>query len=171
MRTYDFSPLYRSFVGFDRMADLIDAAARQTDAGTAYPPYNVAKTDEDSFRIELAVAGFAPEDLEIESNENVLTVKGTKTPAPVAGAANDEAAPTEVEYLHRGIAERGFERRFQLADHVIVTGADLVNGLLVIELRRELPEALKPRTIAIGTAGKVIEAPRGADKPKRKKAA
>ena len=148
MRTYDFSPLYRSFVGFDRMADLIDAAAKQTEQGTAYPPYNVAKTGEDTFRIELAVAGFAPEELDIESNENVLTVKGTKTPV---AAANDDDAP-EVTYLHRGIAERGFERRFQLADHVIVTGADLRNGLLVLELRRELPEALKPRKIAIGDA-------------------
>ena len=168
MRTYDFSPLYRSFVGFDRMADLIDAAARQTDAGTAYPPYNVAKLGEDAFRIELAVAGFGETDLEIESNENVLTVKGTKT--HLAANADEDDAP-EVEYLHRGIAERGFERRFQLADHVIVSGAELRNGLLVIDLRRELPEALKPRKIAIGGArggADVLEAPRRA---KRKKAA
>ena len=163
MRTYDFSPLYRSFVGFDRMADLIDAAARQTDAGTAYPPYNVAKLGEDAFRIELAVAGFGEDELEIESNENVLTVKGVKA----ATAANDDDAEDAVHYLHRGIAERGFERRFQLADHVIVTGADLRNGLLVIELRRELPEALKPRKIAIGETAKVIDAPKKA----RKKAA
>ena len=154
MRTYDFSPLYRSFVGFDRMADLIDAAAKQTEQGTAYPPYNVAKTGEDTFRIELAVAGFAPEELDIESNENVLTVKGVKT--PVAAANADESAD-EVKYLHRGIAERGFERRFQLADHVIVTGADLRNGLLVLDLRRELPEALKPRKIAIGADAVAIE--------------
>ena len=156
-RTYDFSPLYRSFVGFDRMADLIDAAAKQTETGTAYPPYNVAKLGEDVFRIELAVAGFAPEELEIESNENVLTVKGTKTPT----ASNDDADEATFEYLHRGIAERGFERRFQLADHVVVTGADMRHGLLVIDLRRELPEALKPRKIAIGEA-KVIEAPKKA---------
>jgi molecular chaperone IbpA len=157
MRQYDFSPLYRSFVGFDRMAELINAAS-QTDQGAAYPPYNVAKTSEDAFRIELAVAGFGQDDLEIESHENVLTVKGTKAPT----ADNDEDAT--VEYLHRGIAERGFERRFQLADHVIVSGADLQNGLLVIELRRELPEALKPRKIAIGDTN-VIEG------PKRRKAA
>ena len=166
MRTYDFSPLYRSFVGFDRMADLIDAAAKQTEMGTSYPPYNVAKLDEDSFRIELAVAGFSPEELEIESNENVLTVKGVKTPT----ASNDDEAESTVQYLHRGIAERGFERRFQLADHVVVTGADMRHGLLVIELRRELPEALKPRRIAIGDATKTIESP-VEGKAKRKKAA
>lgn len=157
MRQYDFSPLYRSLVGFDRMAELINAAS-QTDQGAAYPPYNVAKSGDDAFRIELAVAGFGTDDLEIESHENVLTVKGTKAPV----ADNDEAET--LEYLHRGIAERGFERRFQLADHVIVTGADLQNGLLVIDLRRELPEALKPRKIAIGDTN-VIEG------PKRRKAA
>ena len=162
MRTYDFSPLYRSFVGFDRMADLIDAAARHTDTGTAYPPYNVAQLGDDHYRIELAVAGFAPDELEIESNENVLTVKGVKTPV----ASNDDEVESTVQYLHRGIAERGFERRFQLADHVVVTGADMRHGLLVIELRRELPEALKPRRIAIGEATKTIES-----KGKRKKAA
>jgi len=143
MRTYDFSPLYRSFVGFDRMASLIDAASQNVDNGSAYPPYNVAQIDEDTYRIELAVAGFSESHIEIESHENVLTVTGTKTPT----ADNDEGT----QYLHRGIAERGFERRFQLADHVFVTGAELKNGLLVIALKRELPEALKPRKIAIGT--------------------
>ena len=166
MRTYDFSPLYRSFVGFDRMADLIDAAAKQTEMGTSYPPYNVAKLDEDRFRIELAVAGFGPDELEIESHENVLTVTGTKTPV----ASNDDEGESTVQYLHRGIAERGFERRFQLADHVVVTGADMRHGLLVIELRRELPEALKPRRIAIGDATKTLESP-VEGKAKRKKAA
>jgi len=145
MRTYDFTPLYRSFVGFDRTANLIDAASRSIDTGSKYPPYDVAQTGENSYRIELAVAGFSDENLEIESHENVLTVKGTKTP----NADNDDG----IQYLHRGIAERDFERRFQLADHVIVTGADLKNGLLTIELRRELPEALKPRKIAIGQLG------------------
>lgn len=145
MRTYDFSPLYRSFVGFDRMAGLIDAASQNLDNGSSFPPYNVAQIDEDTYRIELAVAGFSDNDIEIESHENVLTVTGKKTPA----ADNDEAK----QYLHRGIAERGFERRFQLADHVFVTGAELTNGLLVIALKRELPEALKPRKIAIGTKG------------------
>jgi len=150
MRTYDFSPLYRSFVGLDRMANLIDAAS-QFDGGTGYPPYNVAQTDEDSYRIELAVAGFGEDELEIETHENTLTITGRKDKAQ---ADNDDG----ISYLHRGIAERGFERRFQLADHVIVTGADLKNGLLVVSLTRELPEALKPRKISIGTKpdGKLI---------------
>lgn len=149
MRSYDFSPLYRSFVGLDRMANLIDAASQFESTG-GYPPYNVAQTDENSYRIELAVAGFSEDELEIESHENVLTVTGRKTDAE---ADNDGRT-----YLHRGIAERGFERRFQLADHVLVTGANLVNGLLVIDLVRELPEALKPRKIAIGDKpnGKLI---------------
>lgn len=143
MRTYDLTPLYRSFVGLDRMATLIDAAS-QNEGGSSYPPYNVAQIDEDTYRIELAVAGFADEELEIESHQNTLTVTGRK-----AGLdADNDDGPT---YLHRGIAERGFERRFQLADHVYVTGADLKNGLLVISLVRELPEALKPRKIEIGT--------------------
>jgi len=156
MRTYDFSPLYRSFVGFDRMASLIDSASQAIDASTSYPPYNVAKIDEDAYRIELAVAGFAEDELEIESHENVLTVTSRKE------QADNDVGP---DYLHRGIASRGFERRFQLADHVYVTGADLVNGLLVISLKRELPEALKPRKIAIGSKddGKLI-----AKKPSRK---
>ena len=140
MRPYDFSPLYRSFVGFDRMANLIDAASQQATSGNSYPPYNVAQISENAYRIELAVAGFAEDELELESHENVLTISGRKAPS----ADNDAA-----EYLHRGIAERGFERRFQLADHVKVEGADLKNGLLVISLKRELPEALKPRKIAI----------------------
>ena len=146
MRPYDFSPLYRSFVGFDRMANLIDAASQQASTGTSYPPYNVAQLSENAYRIELAVAGFNDDELELESHENVLTIKGHKS----ATADNDSA-----EYLYRGIAERGFERRFQLADHVVVEGADLKNGLLVVSLKRELPEALKPRKIAIND-GKLI---------------
>jgi len=147
MRHYDFTPLYRSFVGFDHMANLIDAASQQLDTGSAYPPYNIAKLDENNYRIELAVAGFSEADIDIESNQNVLTVTGRKTPGE---SANDDG----LDYLHRGIAERGFERRFQLADHVIVTAAGLNNGLLVITLVRELPEALKPRKIAIGNTVK-----------------
>ena len=142
MRTYDFSPLYRSFVGLDRMAHLIDAASAQSGAQTGYPPYNVARLDEDAYRIELAVAGFAEDDLDIQSEQNRLTV---------TGRIADKADNDDVDYLHRGIAERGFERRFQLADHVFVDGAELRNGLLVITLRRELPDALKPRRIAIGS--------------------
>ncbi len=146
MRTYDFSPLYRSFVGFDRMANLIDAASQQVDSANTYPPYNVAQIDDDNYRIELAVAGFADDELEIESHQNVLTVTGRKDKQ----ADNDiDESPTT--YLHRGIAERGFARRFQLADHVYVTGADIQHGLLIISLKRELPEALKPRKIQIGT--------------------
>jgi len=146
MRNYDFSPLYRSFVGLDRMAGLIDAAHQQANSGSAYPPYNVAQVGQDDYRIELAVAGFAESDIDIESHENVLTIKGQK-------AASDDT--DTAEYLHRGIAERGFERRFQLADHVIVTGAELKNGLLTLSLHRELPEALKPRKIKIGEKSKL----------------
>ena len=152
MRPYDFSPLYRSFVGFDRMANLIDAASQQASSGNSYPPYNVAQISENAYRIELAVAGFAEDELELESHENALTISGRKAPS----ADNDAA-----EYLHRGIAERGFERRFQLADHVKVEGAGLKNGLLVISLKRELPEALKPRKIAINDENLIQSKPSG----------
>jgi molecular chaperone IbpA len=148
MLNYDFTPLSRSFIGFDRMAGLIDNAAKLNGTGS-YPPYNIAQISEDEYLIELAVAGFGDDDLNIETHENVLTIVGTK-------AANGNLPDPDAEfpantYLHRGIAERGFERRFQLADHVSVTGADLVNGMLRIDLRRELPEAMKPRTISIGS--------------------
>ena len=155
MRAYDFSPLYRNFVGFDRMANMIDTAATQAaKSSTTYPPYNVARLSEDSYRIELAVAGFTAEDIDIETHEGALTITGGQTPK----AENDDA-----EYLHRGIAERGFERRFQLADHVRVSDADLTNGLLIIHLVREIPEALRPQKIAINGAnlqseGKLITA-------------
>jgi molecular chaperone IbpA len=142
MRNPDFSPLYRSVVGFDRLAALLDAAAAQESAG-GYPPYNIERTDENAYRIEIAVAGFRPEELNIEVKENLLTVQGRK-------AANDD----QRRFLHRGLAERNFERRFQLADYVVVTDADLADGLLSISLKRELPEALKPRTIAINTTAK-----------------
>lgn len=144
MRPYDFSPLYRNFVGFDRMANMIDnASAQAAKSGTSYPPYNVVRLSEDSYRIELAVAGFTAEDIEIETHEGALTISGGQTPK----AENDAA-----EYLHRGIAERGFERRFQLADHVRVSAADLSNGLLIISLIREVPDALRPQKIAINAA-------------------
>lgn len=161
MRTYDFSPLYRNFVGFDRMANMIDAASVQAAKATSsYPPYNVARLSEDKFQIELAVAGFTSGDIEIETHQGVLTITGGITP----DAENDA-----VEYLHRGIAERGFERRFQLADHVRVNSADLKDGLLVITLIREVPEALKPHKIAIngsasGSDGKLITAKSGKSK-------
>ena len=140
MRTYDFTPLYRSAVGFDRLANLLESAAR-TSQDTGYPPYNIETTGENAYRIEIAVAGFTPDELNIEVKENLLTVTGRKT-------ANDDSG--ERTFLHRGLAERDFERRFQLADYVVVKGADLVNGLLSIDLARELPEALKPRRIEIG---------------------
>ena len=148
MRTVDFAPLYRSVVGFDRLAQLLDQAAK-TESATNYPPYNIESIGEDAWRIELAVAGFKTDELTLEVKENLLTVTGRKT-------ANDDGA--ERRYLHRGLAERDFERRFQLADYVVVTAADLVNGLLAIELKRELPEALKPRRIDIGTGPALIEA-------------
>jgi len=138
MRTIDFSPLYRSVVGFDRLADLLDTA--QADSAAGYPPYNIERTDENAYRVEIAVAGFRPDELDIQVKENLLTVTGRK-------AANDEPRT----YLHRGLAERNFERRFQLADYVVVTEAALADGLLAISLKRELPEALKPRRIEIGT--------------------
>ncbi|HEY1447826.1 MAG TPA: Hsp20 family protein [Caulobacteraceae bacterium] len=147
MRTLDFSPLYRSVVGFDRLADLLDAANSETANG--YPPYNIERTDDNAYRIDIAVAGFKPDELTIEVKENLLTVQGRKT-------ANDEVR----RYLHRGLAARNFERRFQLADYVLVTEAQLADGLLSVSLRRELPEALKPRKIDISTpkAEALIEA-------------
>jgi molecular chaperone IbpA len=148
MRTYDFSPLYRSAVGFDRLANLLESASRTSSEG-GYPPYNIETTGENAYRIEIAVAGFTTDELNIEVKENLLTVTGRKT-------ANDDAAPQKT-YLHRGLAERDFERRFQLADYVVVTDANLVNGLLSISLKRELPEALKPRRIEIGAGSPLIE--------------
>lgn len=147
MRTYDFSPLYRSAVGFDRLAGLLESAAR-TSQENGWPPYNIETTGENAYRIEVAVAGFKPDELTLEVKENLLTVTGRKT-------ANDDAAGRT--YLHRGLAERDFERRFQLADYVVVKGADLADGLLSIELARELPEALKPRQIEINTGQRLIE--------------
>ena len=137
MRTLDFSPLYRSVVGFDRLADLLDAASHES--ATGYPPYNIERTGDHEYRIEIAVAGFKPDELSIEVKEAVLTVTGRK-------AANDG----ERRFVHRGLAERNFERRFQLAEYVLVTEANLADGLLSINLKRELPEALKPRRIEIG---------------------
>lgn len=149
MRHYDLSPLYRSTVGFDRLFSLLDQAT-STEAAPTYPPYNIERTAENAYRITIAVAGFAEADLAIESKENALTVRGDKQ-------ANDNGEKREV--LHQGIAARAFERRFQLADYVHVTGASLENGLLHIDLVREIPEAKKPRQIAIGAgSAKVLEA-------------
>ena len=147
MRTIDFTPLYRSAVGFDRLAGLLESAAR-TSQESGWPPYNIETTAENAYRIEIAVAGFKPDELTLEVKENLLTVTGRKT-------ANDDTAPQKT-YLHRGLAERDFDRRFQLADYVVVTEADLADGLLAINLKRELPEALKPRRIEIGTGRTVL---------------
>jgi molecular chaperone IbpA len=133
----EFAPLYRSMVGFDRLATLLDAAAK-SEASSNWPPYNIETTGENAYRVEIAVAGFKPEELNVEVKEGTLTVSGRKT-------ANDDGK----RYLHRGLAERNFERRFQLADYVLVTDARLQDGLLQIDLRRELPEAMKPRRIEI----------------------
>ncbi|MEM9062228.1 MAG: Hsp20 family protein [Pseudomonadota bacterium] len=140
MRNLDFAPLYRSTVGFDRMAGLLDQIMTGDQAAPSYPPYNIEKMGDDAYRITIAVAGFGEDDLNLEVKDQSLTVTAKK----VAKKGDDKPV-----YLHRGIAERGFERRFQLADHVRVHGAELVNGLLHVDLVREIPEALKPRTIAI----------------------
>jgi molecular chaperone IbpA len=149
MRTYDMTPLLRSTIGFDRLLnELMDAG---TKAENGYPPFNVELLDDDAYRITLAVAGFAESDLEIEVTDRALRIAGKR--------ADDDA---ERRFLHQGIAGRGFERRFQLAEHVVVTGASLENGLLNVELAREVPEAKKPRRIEIGSAGngpREIEAP------------
>jgi molecular chaperone IbpA len=135
---YDFSPLYRSMIGADRMASLVEAAMRHD--GDNYPPYDIEKTGEDSYRITLAAAGFAPGELEVTAQPNLLVIAGRK-------AADDE----ERRYLHRGIATRAFERRFELADYVVVKDANYADGVLSIDLVREVPEALRPRRIEIAT--------------------
>jgi len=142
MRTFDLSPLFRSTVGYDRISRVFDTAFQQ-DASTSYPPYNIVKTNDDGYQISMAVAGFGEDDLEIVSNENTLTVKGN--------ARKDDE---DTAFLYRGIAGRAFERRFQLADYVKVTGARLENGLLHIDLARQVPEALKPRKIEIAAGSK-----------------
>ena len=151
MRHVDFSPLYRSTVGFDRLFTMLDSLA-QPDGAQTYPPYNIEKTEENGYRISIAVAGFSDEEISIEAHRNVLTIKGER---------KDETKPDGTEVLYRGIAGRAFERRFQLADHVEVVGAELKNGLLHIDLKRNIPEELKPRKIAISAASakaKQIEA-------------
>ena len=143
MRNFDLSPLYRSTVGFDRLAGMLDQLMAGDAPAPTYPPYNIEKTGENAYRITVAVAGFGEGDLNVEVKNQQLTITASKR------EVEGEQKPV---YLHRGIAERGFERRFQLADHVRVSGAELVNGLLHVDLVREVPEALKPRTIAIKSA-------------------
>ncbi|MBT9244623.1 Hsp20 family protein [Gemmobacter fulvus] len=151
MRNFDFAPLYRATVGFDRVADLVDRALNADVAQPTYPPYNIEKTEENAYRISIAVAGFAPDELNVEVKEGALFVTARK--ATEEGTRN---------FLHRGIATRAFERRFALADHVRVTGASHEHGMLHIDLLRETPEALKPRRIEIGrgaaTPAQVVDA-------------
>ncbi len=137
MRDFDLTPLYRSTVGFDRLANILDNVTR-SDGGSSYPPYNIEKTGEDAYRITIAVAGFTDDELTIEARDGQLVISGKK-------AATEE----ETNFLHRGIATRAFEKRFQLADHVRATDAVTKNGLLHVDLLREIPEALKPRKIEI----------------------
>jgi molecular chaperone IbpA len=151
MRHVDFTPLYRSTVGFDRLFTMLDSLA-QPEGGQSYPPYNIERTGDDAYRISMAVAGFSDSEISIEAHRNVLTIKGERT---------EETKEGGNEVLYRGIAARTFERRFQLADHVEVTGAALKNGLLHIDLKRNIPEEMKPRKIAIANGAakaKQIEA-------------
>jgi molecular chaperone IbpA len=140
MATFDFTPLFRSTVGFDRMTRLMDSALQGAEQSGGYPPYNIESVDEDRYRITVAVSGFGSDDLEVTAKQGTLVVEGRHKETVTTG-----------KYLHRGIAGRPFERVFQLADHIEVVGADLENGLLSIDLAREVPEALKPRTIQIET--------------------
>lgn len=156
MRTYDFTPLFRSSVGFDRWSDLFDAASRADDSAAGYPPYNIEKIGEDKYRIMMAVAGFGENDLEVTAQDNLLVVSGDLGEPREAGAT----------YLYRGIATRAFERRFSLADHVKIVGAKLTDGVLQVDLEREVPEAMKPRRIAVesrpSSGTKVLEGTKAA---------
>jgi len=145
MTTYDLSPLYRTAIGFDRLADMLTNASRVD--GNGYPPYNIESRGEDEYRISMAVAGFSESDLDIVTEQNTLTVSGSRA----------ESDDEDREFLYRGIATRSFERRFQLADHVRVVSARLENGLLHIDLKRELPEQMKPRRIRIGGSTEAID--------------
>jgi molecular chaperone IbpA len=156
MRSFDLSPLFRSSVGFDQLDKMFDTAFREAARDTSYPPYNIAKLGAETYRITMAVAGFANGDLDITIHDNVLIVKGQIS-----------RPEKDVEYLHRGIAQRAFEHRFQLADHIKVSGADLTNGLLDIHLKREVPEQMKPRKVSIGgAAGPTLEQAPAAEKPR-----
>ena len=138
---FDLTPLYRTTVGFDRLGSLFDTLGSLDKDAPSYPPYNIELVDENAYRITMAVAGFGSDDLHVEAKENTLTIRG------------DKQSEEESTFLHRGIAARSFERRFQLADYVVVKGAGLENGLLRVDLVRELPEAMKPRSIPIATKG------------------
>src|SRR5215213_793979 len=146
MRAFDFAPLYRSTVGFDRMFSMLDQLGGVESSVSSYPPYNIERSGENAYRISVAVAGFNWADLSIEAKENRLTIRGEK-----------QTAEKTSDVLYQGIAERTFERSFQLADHLEVRGASLENGLLHVELVREIPEAMKPRAIPIASSGKLLE--------------
>lgn len=145
MNTIDLTPLYRSSIGFDRLSSLLNTALRADQAASGYPPYNIEVQAENQYAITLAVAGFSEAELDIQVKEGVLTVRGKKS-----------QAESDTEYLYQGIATRTFERRFNLADYVEVSGAQLKQGLLIISLKREIPEALKPRQIPINTSANVV---------------
>lgn len=140
---HDLTPLFRSSIGYDRMADLLNGLISEQVSGTGYPPYNIEKIGDNNYRITMAVAGFSDNDIDINTQEDMLIVRGR--------TLNDNEVDSEREFLHRGIAERAFERQFSLADNVKVVGASLVNGILDIDLEREIPESKKPRKITIST--------------------
>lgn len=160
MTTFDLSPLFRTSVGFDRLASLLNSAHRLEQVG-GYPPYNIVSKGENEYRVTMAVAGFAEDELTITTEMNQLTVKGEKA---------EEQDSEDTQFLHRGIATRSFERRFNLADHVRVVGARLDNGLLHIDLERELPEVMKPRSIEIQSGQKLIEGESAKDQSRSKAA-
>jgi molecular chaperone IbpA len=145
MRNYDLTPLFRSSVGFDRLSRLVDSASRVDESALSYPPYNIERTGEDTYRVSMAVAGFSEAELTITAQENSLVITGKPT-----------KEEKERNFLYRGIAGRAFERRFDLADHIRVAGANLTNGLLHVDLVREIPEAAKPRTISINQPAKAL---------------
>ena len=152
MRRFDLTPLYRSTIGFDRIGSLLDTLSSFESEAPSYPPYNIERVGENEYRISMAVAGFGASDLAIDVKESTLSIRGEKT-----------TEQEDTTFLHRGIASRSFERRFQLADHVLVKGATLENGLLHVDLARELPEAMKPRTIPIATKTDKAEKPKVID--------
>ena len=145
MNAIDLTPFYRSSVGFDRLGSLINSALTSESTSSGYPPYNIEVLDENRYAITLALAGFSEDELDIQVEKGVLTVRGNKD------------SKEEREFLYQGIANRNFERKFNLADHIEVTGADLSNGLLTVSLKKEIPEAMKPKSIAINQGGKVLE--------------
>ncbi len=150
MRTYDFAPLYRSTVGFDRLANMLDRALSTDVGANTYPPYNIEKSGDDTYRISVAVAGFSEAELSVEMRDGQLVISAKKT---------ETKDQSDVHYLHQGIAARAFEKRFQLADHVRPVGAETKDGLLHIDLLREVPEALKPRRIEIASNGTIDAEP------------